>query len=185
MTSINFNIKRDSYAFQLIDVLYAYYQSFDCKFQTNIEFKVSTEFDSSADLNIFCEYMPQTIDYSELEKYQLILLTSSCEPLTVSTPAMVECLYKLDNCYLICNSLLTVDHNLYNKVIWFPGTIFECKKIWTEHFYPHTFENIKNLQQKRTNLLSFINGENRAHRHHFIQELKNLNIAMSIQSCVR
>jgi len=184
MTIINFNMQSDDHAFQIIDVLYAYYQSFDYKFQTNIEFRVSTEFDSSADLNIFCKYMPYTIDYLELEKYQLILLTSSCEPLTASTPAMVECLYKLDNCYLICNSLLTNDHNLYNKVIWFPGNILECRKIWTDHFYPYAFENIKNLQQKRTNPLFFINGANRAHRHYFIEELKNLNIAIPIQSSI-
>jgi hypothetical protein len=182
MTVINFNIKNDSQGFQIIDVLYAYYQSFDCKFQPKVEFRLSTEFDSSANLNIFCDYMPHTVDYNELEKYQLILLTSSCEPLTVSTAAMVECLYKLDNCYLICNSLLTVDHNLYNKVIWFPGNILACTRVWTEHFYPYVFENIARTQLPRNQSGIFVNGQNRAHRHYFIEELKNSNTEILLRT---
>jgi hypothetical protein len=182
MKTINFHIKNNSQAFQLIDVLYAYYQSLDNKFQTNVYFRVSSEFDITADVNVFCDYMPETIDYEELKKYQLILLTSSCEPLIVSTAAMVECLNKLDNCYLICNSLLTQDHRLYNKVIWFPGNIFECRKLWTDHFYPHALENAVFAQQPRDQSIMLVNGQNRAHRHHFISELKNHNVEILIRS---
>jgi hypothetical protein len=184
MTVINFNIQSDAHGFQLVDALYAYYQSIDTNFQSSVDIRVSNKFDSSADLNIFCEYRPQTVDYSELKKYQLVLFTTSCEPLTVSSPAIVECLNKLDNCYLICNSLLTTDHNLYNKVIWFPGLILECNKLWIGHFYPHALENVRNSQQQKTNSLLFINGQNRAHRHHFIQELKNRNIGVDIRSSI-
>lgn len=184
MTIINFNIRNESQGFQLIDVLYAYYQSADSNFQSKIDIRLSNQFDPSADVNVFCEYLPQAINYTELEKYQLILLTNSCESLGVSTWALVDCLNRLDNCYLICNSLLTKDHPLYHKVIWFPGNMLECRKIWIDHFYPHAIENARNAQQKKIKDLIFINGENRAHRHHFIQELKNRNIKIDIKSSI-
>jgi hypothetical protein len=184
MTVINFNIRSDSQGFQLIDALYAYYQSVDSEFEANIDIRLSNQYDSSADVNVFCEYFPRSIDYIELEKYQLILLTSSCEPLLVTTPAMVECLNRLDNCYLICNSLLTTDHPLYDKVIWFPGNILECRKIWIDYFYAHALENAKNAQQKKTKDLLFINGANRAHRHHFIQELLSRSVNVDIRSSI-
>jgi hypothetical protein len=182
MKIINFHIKNNSQAFQLIDVLYAYRQSLDDKFQTTVKFRLSSNFDPMADVNVFCDYMPDIIDYEELKKYQLILLTSSCEPLTTSTTAMVECLNKLDNCYLICNSLLTQEHKLYNKVIWFPGEIFECRKLWTDHFYPHALENAISAQQLKNQSMVLINGQNRAHRHYFINELKNHNVGIVVRS---
>jgi hypothetical protein len=182
MKTINFHIKTDSYAWQIIDVLHAYYQSLGTEFKTNTEFRMSSNFDPSADTNVFCDYMPDTIDYEELKKYQLILLTGSCEPLVVGTAAMVECLHKLDNCYVVANSLLTQDHNLYHKVIWFPANIFECRQLWTSQLYPHSFENINNLQKTKKQSMIFINGQKRAHRHHFIQLLKNRNIVMPIRS---
>lgn len=184
MTVINFNIRSDSHGFQLIDVLYAYRQSIDPKFEADIDIRLSNQFDASADVNVFCEYLPQSINYAELEKYQLILLTSSCEPLLVSTPAMVECLNRLDNCYLICNSLLTKDHPLFDKVIWFPGNILECRKIWVDHFYAYALENATHAQQQKIKDLLFINGASRAHRHHFIQELLSRRVDIDIRSSI-
>lgn len=182
--TINFHIHRDTQGFQIFDALYAYYQSLGPAFESAIDIKISQDFDTSSDLNIFCDYMPGRVNKEQISKYDLIFFSTSCEPLTVSTPLIAKMLIDDPRCFLINNSLLTSDHQYLDKIIWYPGNIRECRKLWTDHFYPHYYTNLDNLTRTRTGNMIFINGENRSWRYYFSQLLQQACPTLPIRSSI-
>lgn len=166
---INFDIRRETMGFQAIDGLYAYRQSLQSKYQSDIDFQLTTSYDESADVNVLCLYMTDEISHISLEKYDVILVNNAVEPLLASTP-MVSKLLELDRCYFLCNSLVTEDHAWKDKIIWYPGNIMHCRSIWTRHFNPQYFENNQFCDLPRDKNLILVNGAVRSWRH-YINEL--------------
>jgi hypothetical protein len=103
--------------------------------------------------------------------FDLVFLCTGGEPLEVSSPK-IKSILKEPNVYLVANAFLSADHALYHKVVWFPHNIMTCKDYWTRHFYPQYFENAHFTTLGRTDSMIWINGQNRANRHHFWQRLQ-------------
>jgi hypothetical protein len=162
---INFDVRRETMGFQAIDGLYAYRQSLCPKYQSDVDFQITHSYDTSADVNVLCLYMTDDIDLIPIEKYNVILVNNAVEPLLTATPMILK-LLELDNCYFLCNSLVTDNHAWKNKIIWYPGNIMYCRSTWTRHFNPQYFENIKFEQLSRDKNLTIINGAARSWRHY-------------------
>ena len=156
---------------QIIDAWNSLVQSRCADYANNVEY-VFDPVDSVQDYNvsILCDYMPDLIDITVTSKYDLVLFCNGGEPLEVANPDMREML-KRDNVYLICNGLLTADHQLRHKVIWFPDSVQSCRDYWTRHFYPQYFENQLLQKLPRKQLISCINGLNRINRKYFFDNL--------------
>lgn len=171
---ININLKQNSHGFQIIDALYAYLQSFSDKYKFDFaDVCITNEFDTDADINIFCDYMPTELNDSIFLEYDYVFFNNACEPLTVATEFMKKKLLEYDNCYFISNSLLTEKHWLYNKVIWWPANVMDCKRLWTDHFYPHFFDNHRRMGKDRSKNLIYINGRNDSNRHDVLEYIKH------------
>jgi hypothetical protein len=180
---INFDIQRETMGFQAIDALYAYRQSLRPKYQSDIDFQLTTSYDASADVNVLCLYMTNEINHIPLEKYDVILVNNAVEPLLTATP-MISKLLELDNCYFLCNSLVTEDHAWKDKIIWYPGNIMYCRSTWTRHFNPQYFENTKFNQLPRDKNLTLINGAVRSWRHYINELIRNSSVDIPIMSNV-
>jgi len=172
---INFCYKTLGHSHEIVDALYGFYQSQDLSNQSWIDIKCSRSFDSSAALNIYLDYMPEhDIDLSE---YDAVIYSNGCEPLIVSTQIMHDSLVSGD-AYLACNSYLSPDHPLADRVIWFPANILVLRDLWCRHFtsafyQAHTFK----ADIKRDRDLLLINGRLDSWRHHLSIKIQ--------QSCPR
>lgn len=162
---INFSVNHYSVGFQIVDALYAFYQSQTSDYTSLLDLQITDHIDSSADLNVLGLHMPRPTDIANInvDLYDLIIVNNSCEPLMVATPLMTELLER-NNCYILCNSLVTAEHEWAHKIIWWPDNIMECQSYWTRHFYPQYFENLQFRQLPRDKHMTFINGENRSWR---------------------
>lgn len=170
---ININLQQNSHGFQIIDALYAYLQSFFDKYKFNFaDVAVTNEFDTDADINVFCDYMPTELDDSIFLEYDYVFFNNACEPLIVATEFMKKKLLEYDNCYFICNSLLTKNHWLFTKVIWWPANVMDCKRLWTDHFYPHFFDNHRRMGKNRSKNLVYINGRNDSNRQDILEYIE-------------
>jgi hypothetical protein len=103
--------------------------------------------------------------------FDLVFLCNGGEPLEVSSPKIKSVLEE-PNVYLIANAFLSPTHALYHKVVWFPHNVMTCNDYWTRHFYPQYFENARLSGLDRTGSMIWINGQNRANRHHFWKRLQ-------------
>jgi hypothetical protein len=166
---INIAVYGSGIGLQMFDAWYAFKQS-QSKYKTDIEVSITPE-RQSADLNILFSYNPSHLKTNE---YDLVFFCNGGETLQVGTDYMQQHLEK-DNCYLIANSYVTVDHQLHDKIVWFPHNIQTCRDFWTRHFYPQYFENAVNQNLNRTESIMIINGENRSWRNHVFSQLGNIN----------
>lgn len=165
---INIREFRTGLGLQLFDAWYAFKQS-QAQYTPDFELTITKE-QQLADLNALYSYMPSNV---EVDKYDLVFFCNGGEPLQVATDYIKQCL-ELDHCYLMSNSLLTADHKLANKVIWFPHNIKTCRDYWTRDFYPQYFENMQNTKLPRNQGMMVINGQNRSWRHDVFSRLEEI-----------
>jgi hypothetical protein len=185
---INLRIKNEDVGFQIFDALYAFKQSLDYSGNLNI---VINQPPMLGDCSVLCVNMFSDTSVEETKQYDLVFMSNGGEPLTDATPWMTE-LIQQDNTYLISNSFLTQEHQLFNKVITWPDSFMLCRDYWCRHFYPQYFENLKNWNkkenQKKKWTITAINGQNRTWRHWLFFELlptvPNINIVTNLGSSV-
>lgn len=168
---------------QILDAWHAYRQSISDKYISAFEYtfeNISTEPDH--DLSIFCDYMPSELSDDLINSYDLVLICNGGEPLEVANPFIKHVLETHSNVYFIVNALLTDDHELKTRTIWFPDCIQTCRDYWTRHFYPQYYENTKLQNLPRQNLIHAITGSNRANRHYFFESLRSQVVDLPMHS---
>lgn len=176
--SINITVKRSSVTLQLFDKWYAYRQSIDPDYQSDVSIVYSDHYQPGM-LNIWFEYMPRALDPAALS-YELVWLCNGGEATAVATPCMRQWLSH-DRVYLCADGLVTPGHVLAHKIIWHPHNPLNTHDYWTRSFYPQYFHAYGRAEQSRKPLVG-INGSNRFCRHYFwsllmkdIPELPRLN----------
>lgn len=169
---INFSVANLGHSHEIIDAVYAYYQSQAPDYQSHVDFVMSNEWTAESDLNIHLDYMPT--QRSDLDAFDAAFYSNGCEPLCVSTEIIRKEL-ELPNRFLVCNSLLTHDHPWKDRVIWFPANILACRDLWSRYFFPHFFDNHRlGLAHEPRRPMIFVNGQNRSWRHHFSLSLASI-----------
>jgi hypothetical protein len=183
---INLNMKNGGIGFQIFDALYAFKQSLTQNYVSKLDIAINQPL-VPGDCSALCVNMPPYMSVEETKQYNLVFISNGGEPLTVATPCMTK-LIQQDNTYLIANSFLTQDHQLFNKVITWPDPFLQCRDYWCRHFYPQYFENLKNRNQKKKWTITAINGQNRSWRHWLFAELlstiPDINIVSNISTSV-
>jgi hypothetical protein len=168
----------------LIDAWHAYIQHLN-NYSNNIEYILKDSANDvgtdDCDLSILFDYMGDRITTDMIKAHDIVLICNGGEPVLVGSPLMKELLTH-ENVFLIANAYLTLDHELKNKVIWFPHNIQTCRDYWTQHFYPQYFDIQSWKTNKKINSLFYINGANRPHRQLFIDYLKNLDVEIKIKN---
>lgn len=176
------HIPNHTIAEQIFDRYFAYRQSLDTLYQPDISIKFvanATEFNKDQ-IRILLEYMPK-LDIINYNQYDFVFFCNGAEPLQVANPVMADYLTR-DNVYLICNSYVSTEHVLRNKILWIPDAIDTCRQYWTRAFYPQHYQNPKFNQLPRNTNLCFINGVNRSWRHYLVDLLKQGVPGLSIKS---
>jgi hypothetical protein len=169
---INYN--QSSIGHQILDAWHARVQSQSENYLNNTEYSFEkVESVSDYHTKILCDYMPQSLESIDLNKYDLVLLCNGGEPIEVASP-LIKSLLQQDKVYLICNSLLTDDHPLQHKIIWFPDSVQTCRDYWTRHFYPQYFEHQQLVDLPRHKNITCINGSNRINRKYFFDCLQQV-----------
>jgi hypothetical protein len=163
----------DGIGHQLFDAWHAYIQHLNNYCNDNISYTLVGPTNNSIDtkdydLRILFDYMGDQITDAMLKQYDIVLICNGGEPLTVCSPAIKKLLSQNHNTYLVSNSYLPSDHEMYTKTIWFPHNVQTCRDYWTRHFYPQYFDNKNHNQLSRKNFIEFINGQPRSNRQYFI-----------------
>lgn len=172
-------INLESIGLQIFDLYYAYRQSKDSlHYQSDIEFSI-VDHPQPDSLNIFYSYLPIT-EIDDVEKYDYVFIDNGGESLEVLNEVTVNLLEKYQNVYLLCGAYLDNSNKFYNSVIPYNHNLSLFKDVTVRYFYPSYFEQQKNKILLRQNNLCFINGENRAWRHHFKNLLENTNIDITM-----
>jgi hypothetical protein len=185
---LNIHIKgKPTIAVQLFDHLYAYSQQLNQHKNFTSEFKITLTEKKNIVLgavNILVQYMPNS-PVTDLEEYDLVLLDNADEPLEVSTEIMYDLLHKLHTypqVYLLANAVLSSDHPLHLQVI---PTISDGGNFRDYHarpFYPQYYTDTSSTNNRKN--LIYINGQNRANRHHMLsllaQQIPDLEIKSNI-----
>lgn len=169
---------------QIIDAWHAYVQHLN-NYSNDIEYVIANGTvavkDNDYNLRILIGYFGDQITHEMITTHDIVLICNGGEPLMVASPAIKELLnYK--NVFLIANSYLTQDHELKNKVVWFPHNVQTCRDYWTRHFYPQYFDSQNWKKHKKTDSVFYINGANRSHRQLFIDYLQNLRLDIKIKN---
>ena len=183
---INIDIKNTGIGFQIFDALYAFKQSLTLDYSSNLDIVINQPL-MPDDCSVLWADMPSNMSVEETKKYNLVFISNRGESLMVATHRMTE-LIQQDNTYLIPNSFLTQDHQLFDKVITWPDSFLQCRDYWCRHFYPQYFENLRNRDQKKKWVITAINGQNRTWRHWLFAELlstvHNINITSNLGSSI-
>jgi len=169
VTHINFTLRNHPFSRHLLDQWYAFKQSqnFDCVNPIKISFDENLV---DGAVNIWFERMPEIYN-ATMEQYDYIFLCNNAESLMVGTPLMKQMLER-KNVYLICDSTLTIDHSLYDKILRYGYDSLRCNDYWTRSFYPQFYQNMANTKNKKTKILSCVNGQNRTWRKFVFDEIK-------------
>lgn len=163
--SINFFVENLGHTHEIIDATYAYYQSLDSHYRSDVQFTFANTVDQSATVNVYLDYMPQ--QPKDLAEFNLVLYSNGCEPLTVSTDVIANSIHD-PKFYLVCNALVTPDHKYSDKIIWFPSNLLTTRDLWSRYFFPHYFSNYRldAIHTREKNII-FLNGRNDSWRYHF------------------
>ena len=186
---LNIHIDRNTtVALQLFDHLYAYSQHLNQHKNFTSDFKI--EFVEQKKIipgavNVLFQYMPaEPILY--LEDYDLVLLDNADEPLETSTEIMYNLLHEYPHVYLTANAILSSDHPFQSRVIPTIADGGNFRDYHSRPFYPHYYID-NNFAHNRKNLI-YVNGQNRANRHHMMslltQQLPELEIKSNITTDV-
>jgi hypothetical protein len=175
---------------QILDSWHAYQQHFCkennyfCDIQWTETDQIHELDQESYDLRIILLGVQQaeTLDEHVYSQYDLILICNGAEPLHVGSPAVKKILSQHHNTYLVSNSYLTCDHEMFTKTIWFSPYVQNCRDYWTRHFYPQYFENKNYELLPRKDLITFINGQPRSNRQYFIDLCLKTKLNLQIKS---
>jgi len=170
MMNINVHLLNgiDSVGAQIFDHLYAYEQSINSNYTSNLQISFSNTKNLKKNaINILFAQLPRK-KIEDASNYDLILLDNGDEPLIVSNQIVYETLVNNNHSYLIANSMLHSSHPLANRII---PTFNDCLLVhnyfhqpkYPQYYCQPTIQNRKNL--------FIINGACRAHRWHFISEI--------------
>lgn len=186
ITNINVHVLQESVSLKAFNFLAALLQSknsitFNRSVNIIIDYKLLKK-ENNSTISILFSNMPQGIDV-DLTHYDLIIFSNSDEPLLVATDQIVKNISE-PNCFLISNSFLTQDHRLFDSVIFSSHDLLICHQYWTNPVYPQYYSNSVLSTTERTKGILFINGENRANRHHFLTLLKTHAPEITIRSTI-
>ena len=160
---------------QLLDALQAYCQSELNLVCANWIVQVSDSFDTQADVNIIWSGGDLPDNHSS---YDLVILSNGGEPITVSNPTIYKH-WERENVFLAFNSLVTSDHLLHNKLLYFPDPIQQCRDYWTRYFYPHYYIANRYSCHSQSEDMVVVTGANRTVRHYVNSLiLKHTNIKL-------
>lgn len=174
--------------YQILDAWHAYkqHQRGTDNYVCDIQYQETQQVVESmgVDLSILLLGIDQAeeLDNQALSHYDLILFCNGGEPLSVCSPKVKKILAENHHAYIICNSYLTADHEMFKKAIWFPHNIQTCRDYWTRHFYPQYFDNRILEQLPRNRAVEFINGRSSANRQYFVDLLSQAGSNISIKS---
>ena len=175
MKNINVVVKKESFGCQIFDKLYAYTQAQNQNFQSNLNISFS-DTPKEQYINVLYCYMPDLL--TDIEKYDCVILDNADEPIgMVNTDTMINAL-DAKNVYVQANSIFHANKNFdTNKIIRLHGDIENFNDYYTRPFYPQYYQQIEYKKQKT---VCFINGQNRAHRNHFLQLVKMQNCDIDV-----
>ena len=169
--NINITHKKESIGLQLFDKWYAYRQSINSSYKSDVSI-THTDTTVNDAINIWFDFMPPIMDKRMLD-YDLIFLCNGGEALSAWSSGLMKHLSIKENVYLVADVYVAPSHSLYNKIIWHPFDPLACTDYWTRSFYPQFYENHKKLEDKKIANIFAINGENRANRKFFFDQLKS------------
>lgn len=163
----------------IFDKLYAYRQSLDPNFQSDIEIEFNDCYSPDA-LNILFVNMPHDVVQLEHEeqrnKVDLTVLDNSSEPISnTNTPLLVD---RLDHGHtrtlIQTNSVFAGEKTHLNKNII---TWMDCVEIFRDNFARSIspLYYLPHEQHTRNGTVCYINGDNRSNRHHFATLLHRLD----------
>jgi hypothetical protein len=171
---------------QIVDAWHAYVQHLN-GYSNNTEYVIINSNDTDTvknndyNLSILLGCLGDQITDKMVTTHDIVLICNGGEPIMVSSPAIKE-LLNHKNVFLVANSYLTQDHELKNKVVWFPSDVQTCRDYWTRHFYPQYFDSQNWKKNKKTNSVCYINGANRSPRQLFIDYLQDLKLDIKIKN---
>lgn len=170
---------------QMFDSLYAFKQSQSPGTNYSIDLIIDESSANDADIKILFCYLPETLENKNPQDYDFVFLCNNSESLDVSTQLMFDLYHGYPNVYLVSNSYLHHTHPLYGRVIWYCLNIPLCRDYWNRPFYPQFYEHqTKSASIARQNKITIINGQNRAWRHHAIQEIIKNSPGISVKSSI-
>jgi hypothetical protein len=177
MKNVNVVIKKNSFGSQIFDKLYAYSQCLDNDYKSNLNISFGDQLKKQC-INVLYCYMPTTLE--NFEDYDFVILDNADEPIgMVNTDVMIDAMH-FQNVYLQANSVFHVSKNFNtNKIIRLHGDIENFKDCFTRPFYPQYYHQI---EYKKHKTVCYLNGQNRAHRNHFMQLCKMQNFSIDIYS---
>ena len=156
----------------IFEYLHGYRQSLDKNYVSDWTFSYNAA-SIEHDINIRFVGMHESISTIDTDAYDLIFVSNNSEPLHVFDRNHID-LLQADNAYILANALLTADHPLTEKVISIPlGILFMCAEYWIRPQYPQLYTNGRDRALPKTLDLIAINGQNRAHRQYFFDELRD------------
>lgn len=147
---------------QLLDALQSYCQSELDPTCANWIVQVSESHNAQADVNIIWSGGNLPGDYNS---YDLVMLSNGGEPIAVSRPTIHEH-WEKENVFLVFNSLVTQDHLLHNKIIYFPDPVQQCRDYWTRYFYPHYYTANEYSRLRQSKDIIAVMGANRTVRYY-------------------
>lgn len=157
---------------QMFDSMYAFKQSQSPETNYKIDLIIDEKSADAADVRVLFCYQPEDLNGKNPSDYDFVFLCNNGESLDTSSQLMFDLYHKHDNVYLVSNSFLHRSHPMYNRVIWYCYNIPNCRDYWNRPFYPQFYEHqVKSTFLKRQNKITVINGQNRAWRHHAIQQI--------------
>lgn len=181
--NLNIQIKgRETAAMFMFDHLHAYSQYLNRYNNFTSEFEITFTPQKNivpGSVNILVCHMPAE-PISDIDDYDLVLLDNADEPLEVSTETMCNMLQKYSHVYFIANALLDSQHFLYDRIIPLLNDGSICNDYYRRPFYPQYYFDL--VRGHRTKNIVFVNGHNKAHRHHVISLLKQHVPKLEIRS---
>lgn len=166
---------QDNVGKQTFDKLYAYSQSLNKDFVSNlhIEFNDTPKQDF---INILYCYLPR--DSYNLDDYDFVIFDNADEPMGMVCTDIMQEHINSKNVYMQVNSVFHESKDIDDsRIIRLHGDVELFKDFVNRPFYPQYYQPVTT---KKDLCMCYINGQNRAHRNHFLTLMQqhNLDIPM-------
>jgi len=126
---------------------------------------------TAADLRVLFVPMNSKLSVEERDCHDLIFFSNNDEPLTVLDSNITKWI-RLPKSYLICNSYTHHSHQYHPKIIWANNDGLITRQYWTNAIFPVYHDHVRSKHLPKNKDLTFINGQNRSWRHHYITLLQ-------------
>lgn len=167
---INIDHVGESVLLHVFDFVQAYRQSRNASYQSDWTFTFN-DTSSRADVKILFLEIFDVVPEVDLDHYDIIMLSNHSEPLHVFDSKFVT-LLQHDKTYIMANAYLDSDHVLHDRVLWTPLPVFLiCTDYWSRPYYPQLYGHHAAQTSKRSHTITMINGQNRAYRKYFLDQL--------------